>query len=227
MFDRIGVSATGLPYNAVAAGAIRHSTDQNPMVNAGAIGTHSFIEGDNPVAKSNAVVDFYSYLASQSLAINEAWRSAPRPSTYTLAYQMKAADRLVGDVDDVISRYLEACIVGVSVAELAQMGATFANGGVQPISEERVISRETAQTVLSVMVVAGMYEKSGSWWVRVGLPAKSGVSCAIMAVVPGWGAIVAYFPRLDEAGNSVRAALAIERLADKWELHSIARLLNE
>jgi glutaminase len=227
MFDRIGVSATGLPYNAVAAGAVRRSTEQNPMVNAGAIATHSFVNGENPRAKSEAVVGFYSRMANRSLSVNEAWRAEPRPLTYTLAYQMKAADRLVGSVDDVVNRYLEACIVGVSVAELAQMGATLASGGVQPISRERVLSSETAQTVLSAMVIAGMYEESGSWWVRVGLPAKSGVSGAIVAVVPGWGAIVAYSPRLDEAGNSVRAALAIERLSERWGLHTFTRLLNE
>jgi glutaminase len=77
------------------------------------------------------------------------------------------------------------------------------------------------------MVVAGMYEESGYWWTRVGVPAKSGVSGGIVAVVPGWGSIVAYSPRLDEVGNSVRAALAIEALVERWQLHSISRLLDQ
>jgi glutaminase len=80
--------------------------------------------------------------------------------------------------------------------------------------------------VLSAMVIAGMYEDSGSWWTRVGVPAKSGVSGAVVAVVPGWGAIAAYSPRLDAAGNSVRASLAIEKLVQHWQLHSIDRLLG-
>ncbi|NEV64979.1 glutaminase A [Thiorhodococcus minor] len=227
LVDKVGVSATGMPYNDVAAGAVRDTTEQNPLVNAGAIATHSFVQGDGPEEKIGAVVALYSALADRPLAINEAWRAQPRALTYTLAYQMKAAGRLEGDVDDVTDRYLEACIVGVTVEDLARMGATLANDGVKPGSDTRVLSHETVRAVLSVMVIAGMYEHSGLWWTRVGLPAKSGVSGAILAVVPGWGAIVAYSPRLDAAGNSVRGALAIERLVDQWRLHSIDRLLRD
>lgn len=227
LIDKIGVSATGMPYNDVAAGAVRETTEQNPLVNAGAIATHSFVQGEGPDEKIGAVVALYSALADRPLAINEAWRAQPRALTYTLAYQMKAAGRLEGDVDDVTDRYLEACIVGVTVADLARMGATLANDGVKPGSDARILSHETVRAVLAVMVIAGMYEHSGLWWTRVGLPAKSGVSGAILSVVPGWGAIVAYSPRLDEAGNSVRGALAIERLVDKWRLHSVDRLLRD
>jgi glutaminase len=226
MLETIGVSATGLPYNSVAAGAVRRTSEQNPMVNAGAIATHSHIDGDDPAAKSRAVVELYSRMANQPLAIREDWRATPRALTYTLAYQMQTADRLEGDVEDVANRYLESNIVAVNAGQLAQMGATLANGGVQPLNGERILSRDTVRTVLSAMVIAGMYEDSGSWWTRVGVPAKSGVSGGIVAVVPGWGAIVAYSPRLDTAGNSVRAALAIKRLVDRWRLHSIARLLD-
>lgn len=227
MLERIGVSATGLPYNSVAAGAVRPNSAQNPMVNAGAIATHSYIEGTTPADKIGAVVELYSQMANRPLAIEEDWRSVPRALTYTLAYQMQTAGRLEGDVDDVTNRYLEACIVSVSVDELAQMGATLANGGVQPVSGRRVLSAATTRTVLSAMVIAGMYEDSGRWWTQVGLPAKSGVSGNILAVVPGWGAIVAYSPRLDAAGNSVRGAIAIRQLVGRWGLHSIDRLLSQ
>lgn len=227
MFERIGVSATGFPYNAMAAGAVRPTTLQNPLVNAGAIATHSFIEGEGPEAKIAAVVDLYSGMANRPLIVEPAWEATPRALTYALAYQMQSHDRLEGDVKDVADRYLDACIVGVRVEDLAQMGATLANAGVQPVSAERIISAETARTVLSVMVIAGMYEDSGRWWTRVGLPAKSGVSGAILAVVPGWGAIVAYSPRLDPAGNSVRGAKAIAALSERWRLHSIDRLLAD
>ncbi|MCG6967025.1 MAG: glutaminase [Chromatiaceae bacterium] len=225
MLERIGVSATGLPYNAVAAGAVRRTTEQNPMVNAGAIATHSYIEGANADDKIRAVVDLYSRMANQPLAIEDAWRATPRALTYTLAYQMQAAERLVGDVEDAANRYLESNIVAVRVDELAQMGATLASGGIQPVTGQRILKPETVRTVLSAMVIAGMYEDSGSWWTRVGVPAKSGVSGAIVAVAPGWGAIVAYSPRLDAAGNSVRGAIAIEQLVDRWRLHSMDRLI--
>jgi glutaminase len=226
MVDKIGVSATGLPYNSVTAGAVRRTSEQNPMVNAGAIATHSHIQGKNSAAKIGAVVELYSQMANRPLAINESWRAIPRALTYTLAYQMQAADRLDGDVKDVANRYLESNIVAVRAADLAQMGATLANDGIQPVTRQRLLAHEKVRTVLSAMVIAGMYEDSGAWWTRVGVPAKSGVSGAVVAIVPGWGAIVAYSPRLDAAGNSVRASLAIEELVDRWQLHSIGRLLE-
>jgi glutaminase len=225
MLDKIGVSATGLPYNSVAAGAVRRTSEQNPMVNAGAIATHSYIDGLNPGDKTRTLVEFYSSLANRPLSVNEEWRVKPRAQTYTLAYQMKAAERLQGDVEDVVARYLESNIVAVNVGELAQMGSTLANGGIQPTNRQRVMQQETVQRVLSAMVIAGMYEDSGHWWARVGMPAKSGVSGAILAIAPGWGAIAAYSPRLDAAGNSIRAALAIEELSQLWNLHSIERLI--
>lgn len=227
MLNTIGVSATGLPYNSVAAGAVRRTSEQNPMVNAGAIATHSQLLGNDSTAKIQAVVDLYSQMANKPLAINEAWRATPRALTYTLAYQMQSVDRLEGSVEDVANRYLESNIVAVGADELAQMGATLANDGIQPRTRERVLAHDTVRTVLSAMVIAGMYEASGDWWTRVGVPAKSGVSGAIVAVVPGWGAIVAYSPRLDAAGNSTRASLAIEQLVARWRLHSIDRLLEQ
>jgi hypothetical protein len=101
MIERVGVSATGLPYNAVAAGAVRRTSEQNPMVNAGAIATHSYIQGTDAAAKSRAVVDLHSRMANRPLAIEEMWRARPRALIYTLAYQMKAAERFEGEVDDV------------------------------------------------------------------------------------------------------------------------------
>ena len=227
MFNAIGVSATGLPYNSVTAGAVRRTSEQNPMVNAGAIATHSYILGSDATEKINSVVALYSQMANQPLAIKEAWRATPRALTYTLAYQMQAVDRLEGDVKDVANRYLLSNIVAVRAGELAQMGATLANDGIQPLTGDHVLSHQTVSTVLSAMVIAGMYEDSGSWWTRVGVPAKSGVSGAVVAVVPGWGAIAAYSPRLDAAGNSVRASLAIKELVERWGLHSIDRLLRQ
>lgn len=226
MLDTIGVSATGLPYNSVTAGAVRPTSEQNPMVNAGAIATHSHILGSDSSAKIQAVVDLYARMANRPLAIEEAWRATPRALTYTLAYQMQAVERLDGDVKDVAGRYLASNIVAVRAGELAQMGATLANDGVQPVTGDRILAHDTVRIVLSAMVIAGMYEDSGNWWVRVGVPAKSGVSGAVVAVIPGWGSIVAYSPRLDDAGNSVRAALAIEQLVQRWRLHSIDRLLD-
>jgi glutaminase len=222
---RLGVDATGMPYNSMVPLVIRDDPLQNPLVNAGAIAAHSFVQGASSAAKTQAIVALYSDLAGEPLAVEQAWRVDPAPRTYALGYQMKHEGLLEGEVDDVARRYLASNIIAVDAAALAQMGATLATGGVRPDTGRRVLDAESVRAVLSVMVIAGMYEDSGHWWSRAGVPAKSGVSGAVLAVVPGWGAIAAYSPRLDEAGNSVRAAQAIEQLVERWELHSIDRLI--
>jgi glutaminase len=223
---RLGVDATGMPYNSMVPLVIRDDPLQNPLVNAGAIAAHSFVQGPSSAAKTASIVALYSDLAGEPLAVEQTWRVDPAPRTYALGYQMKQEGLLEGEVDDVARRYLASNIVAVDAAALAQMGATLATGGVRPDSGRRVLDADSVRAVLSVMVIAGMYEDSGQWWSRAGVPAKSGVSGAVLAVVPGWGAIAAYSPRLDEAGNSVRAAQAIEQLVERWDLHSIDRLIS-
>ena len=226
MLEKVGINATGMPYNSMKGLVGRPQPLQNPLVNTGAIATHSYIEGPSSAIKLQRVIDVYSALAGRPLAVVDAWRAVPRASSFALAYQMQHYGLLAGDVDDVLQRYLLSNIVAVNVVDLAQMGATLANGGIRPDGAVRVLEATTVRAVLSAMVNAGMYEDSGLWWAEVGMPAKSGVSGAIVAIAPGWGAIAAYSPRLDGAGNSVRAGLAIRQLSQLWGLHSIDRLLT-
>jgi glutaminase len=111
--------------------------------------------------------------------------------------------------------YTKYCSVGVSAKQLAMMGATLANDGINPATGERVIKKENIPEILSSMMMNGLYDASGTWAWKVGIPAKSGVGGGILAIMPGKGAIVAFAPRLDEAGNSVKAQRAIEYVADK------------
>jgi glutaminase len=120
-----------------------------------------------------------------------------------------------------VDRYLHACSVGVNTEDLAIMGATLANGGVNPKTNRRVVSAETARGQLSAMATAGMYDDSGPWFFRVGIPAKSGVSGGVVAVVPNRFAIAVYSPPLDPYGNSVRASKVIKALSDLWKLHML------
>jgi glutaminase len=104
------------------------------------------------------------------------------------------------------------------------MGATLANNGINPATGEQVIKAEDVPFILSTMTVAGLYDGSGAWAWRVGLPAKSGVGGGILAVVPGKGAIAVFAPPLDEAGNSVKAQEVIDYVAQKlnYNLYSPA-----
>src|SRR5690349_24051578 len=99
------------------------------------------------------------------------------------------------------------------------MGATLANNGVNPATGEQVIKREDIPHILSTMAMAGLYDGSGGWAWKVGLPAKSGVGGGIVAVAPGKGAIAVFSPRLDEAGNSVKAQRVIEYVANKLDFN--------
>jgi glutaminase len=115
--------------------------------------------------------------------------------------------------------YTKQCSIGVSPKQLAVMGATLANNGVNPVTHKQVVKRESIPHILSVMSMAGLYDGSGGWAWHVGLPAKSGVGGGILAIVPGKGAIVGFAPPLDKAGNSVKAQEAIAYVAEKLDIN--------
>jgi glutaminase len=118
--------------------------------------------------------------------------------------------------------YTRECSVAVTPRNLAIMAGTLANGGVNPVSGKRLLERAYVPKILAEMAVEGLYDTSGTWQYDVGLPAKSGVGGGIMAVFPGNWAIAAFSPPLDEAGNSVRAQLAIAWIADQLKANIYA-----
>lgn len=131
---------------------------------------------------------------------------------------------LKGDPNEVLDRYTKACSVLVTTEQLAQMGATLVNNGVNPITKKRIISSSTNRHVLSQMLVNGLYEKSGTWFVKIGVPAKSGVSGGLLAIIPNQMAIAVYSSALDESGTSVRGKKVIEELSNFWGLHLLENL---
>ena len=102
------------------------------------------------------------------------------------------------------------------------MGATVADGGVNPVTGERVIRSETCARVLAVMATSGLYERSGEWMYEIGLPGKSGVSGGIVTIAPGKGGLGTFSPPLDPAGNSVRGALLTRHLSQRLGLNIFA-----
>ena len=222
MLEKVGVHATGLPYGSLAATEVRATRLQNPMVSSGAIAVTSTIAGKTPLERWNRVQEFLSGLAGRKVApIEEVYAAEMEHNEGSLAkaWVLKQYGLLYAEPDDAVARYLRACAVGVTVEDLAMMGATLANGGVNPRTGKRVLSAKHARGVLSAMVTAGMYDDSGPWLFRVGLPAKSGVSGGVIAVAPGRLAIAVFSPPLDEEGNSVRATKVIADLSKRWRLH--------
>jgi glutaminase len=130
-----------------------------------------------------------------------------------LALLLETYGRLEEDPAAVVDVYTKQCSLLVTARDLAVMGATLANGGVNPVTHERVVSGEVSRDTLAVLAASGLYERSGEWLFEIGLPAKSGVSGGIVSVAPGKAGIGTYSPPLDDAGNSVRGRRAHGLLA--------------
>jgi glutaminase len=194
----------------------------NPLVNAGAIATTSLIAGADENEKWNKILAFYSKVAGEKLSlIDEVYKSEAATNAGNKALSMLLAkyERIYADPFQSVDIYTKQCSVGVNVIQLARMGATLANNGKNPASGEQLIKADNVPYILSSMMMAGLYDGSGGWAWKVGLPAKSGVGGGIVAVVPGKGAIAVFSPRLDDAGNSVRAQRVIEYVARKLDLN--------
>src|SRR3954451_17453565 len=222
VFERVGSEPTGRPFNSVVAVVDMPSHTGNPLVNAGAIATASLISGRSADEKWNKILAFYDAAAGEKLSlIDEVYKSeaATNQGNRALAALLLKYDRIYGEPLEAVDIYTKQCSVGVNVKQLARMGATLANNGVNPVTGDRVIKAEDVPEILSAMTMAGLYDGSGGWAWHVGLPAKSGVGGGILAVVPGKGAIAVFAPPLDEAGNSVKAQKVIDYVAHKLDLN--------
>jgi len=220
VFKRIGSEPTGRAFNSVEAVVDMPTHTGNPLVNAGAIATASLVSGKTEDEKWNKILAFYSKAAGEKLKlIDEVYKSEAATNAGNKALSMLLAkyERIYSDPFESVDVYTKQCSVGVNAIQLARMGATLANNGVNPATHEQVIKREDIPYILSTMMMAGLYDSSGGWAWHVGLPAKSGVGGGIVAVVPGKGAIAVFAPRLDDAGNSVKAQRVIEYVANKLD----------
>jgi glutaminase len=222
VFDRIGSEPTGRAFNSVTAVVEMPTHTGNPLVNAGAIATTSLVLGKDANDKWNKILNFYSRAAGEKLTlIDEVYKSEAATNAGNKALSMLLAkyERIYADPFESVDIYTKQCSVGVNVIQLARMGATLANNGKNPVTGEQVIKAENVPYILSTMMMAGLYDGSGGWAWKVGLPAKSGVGGGIVAIVPGKGAIAVFSPRLDDAGNSVKAQKVIEYVADKLDFN--------
>jgi len=218
VFEKIGSEPTGRAFNSPVAVVDMPTHTGNPFVNAGAIATTSLISGKDANDKWNRLLAFYGKVAGETLTlIDEVYKSEAATNTGNKALAMLLAkyDRIYADPFESVDIYTKQCSVGVNATQLARMGATLANNGINPVTGEQVIKREDVPHILSTMAVAGLYDGSGGWAWRVGLPAKSGVGGGIVAIAPGKGAIAVFAPPLDEAGNSVKAQEVIDYVAQK------------
>jgi glutaminase len=221
----IGVDATGQAFNSIVAIEQYKGAEMNPLVNPGAITATSMVRGNNRDAIWNSILAFYSDFAGRPLKINEEVfksESDTNQRNQAIASLMYAYGHIKENPARATDIYTAQCSVNVNARDLAIMAATLANGGKNPVTGKTVMKAENVPEVLSVMATAGLYDDSGKWLYKTGLPAKSGVGGGIIAVVPGKFGIAAISPPLDQAGNSVKAQLAIEEVAKALDANPYA-----
>jgi glutaminase len=218
---RVGVNATGLAFNSLAAVERASDGRTNPMVNAGAIATTSLAPGATGDARWRFLRDGLSRFAGRALPLDEevyASASAANHRNRGIANLLTDHGRLWCDPVEAVDLYTRQSSLRVSATELAVMGATLADGGVNPLTRERVVDAAVCHFTLAVMTTAGMYETSGDWLYDVGVPGKSGIGGGIVVVSPGKGALGTFAPPLDSFGNSVKGQLAARFLSRRLGL---------
>lgn len=221
VMTHVGVEPTGAAFNATVFDE-DNNRPANPMVNAGAIAVSSMVKGSDYLAKRSTMLALLSRYAGRPLTIDEAVFRSERETgerNRAIAALMRQAAMMDGDTEEILDIYFSQCSVLVTCRDLALMAATLANGGVQPVTGERVLSQQYVADVLTVMHSCGMYNYAGQWSYEVGVPAKSSVSGSIIGAVPGQMGIVAFSPPLDKVGNSVRAMAAFKSIAREVDMH--------
>lgn len=215
---KLGANSTGRPFNSLAA--IEDSPDglTNPMVNAGAIATTSLVPGADKDEKWTFIHNGLSRFAGRALPLNEEVYASASDTNFrnrSIARMLQSVSRIYSDPKEATDLYTRQCSLNVSARDLAVMGATLADGGVNPITKERVVDPAICHYALAVMATAGLYETSGDWLYDIGLPGKSGIGGGIVTVSPGKGGLGTFAPPLDSAGNSVKGQLVAKYLSQR------------
>jgi glutaminase len=214
--QKIGVNATGLAFNSLEGVERSPAGRTNPMVNSGAIATTSLVPGATLKAKWRFIHDGLSRFAGRRLPLNdEVYASASETNfrNQSIGRLLQSYGRIYMDPAEAVDLYTKQCSLNVSARDLAVMGATLADGGVNPITKKRVVDASVCHYALAVMTTAGLYETSGDWLFDIGLPGKSGIGGGIVTVSPGKGGLGTFAPPLDQVGNSVKDQLVAKFLS--------------
>lgn len=217
LMDKIGVDATGMRFNSIVAVELQRGKEINPLVNPGAIAATSLVKGADSASKWRSIQAKMSEFAGRTLPIN--WpvyvsEAGDNLRNQAIAHLLLAYGRMYFDPVQSTDIYTKQCAINVNALDLANMAATLANGGVNPVTKKTVVSQKTVMETLPVMATAGLYDNSGIWLFNTGLPAKSGVGGGLLAVCPGKFGIAVVSPPLDAAGNSVKAQKVIDYVVE-------------
>ena len=221
VLSKIGVQPIGEAFNSITLDQVANRPF-NPMINAGAIAAADLVEGKDLPERLTRMIDMFSRYCGRKVFIDNAVFASERLTGHrnrAIGHLMLNFDMVSNRLDESLELYFQQCSIMVTCHDLAVMGATLANGGVNPITGQQAIDPQYVKDLLSVMHTCGMYDYAGEWAYRIGIPAKSGVGGGIVAVIPGQGGIGTFSPKLDVKGNSVRGIKVFEELAAKFGLH--------
>lgn len=214
LLEKIGADATGLPFNSIFAILLENDHPSTPLVNSGAITACSMVTPvGNSDAKWKAIVENMTDLCGSPLVLqDELYKSetATNFNNKSIAWLLKNYNRIYDDPDLALDLYTRQCSMGVTAKQLAIAGCTIANYGLNPVTGKQVFDKALSPKITAMIAAVGFYEHTGDWMYTSGIPAKTGVGGGVMGVLPGGFGIAAFAPPLDDAGNSVKAQLAIK-----------------
>jgi len=224
VFSKVGMEPSGDPFNSIMKLETNDTKKpSNPMINAGAIVPTSLIKGSSSEEKEERMLRFFRKLANnENIGINyEVYKSEKLTGdrNRAMAYLLKNDGFINGDVEEILDLYFKQCSIEIDCVDLARIGINLAMYGIDIESDERLISKQVSRLVKTFMVTCGMYDASGEFAIKVGIPAKSGVGGGIMASVPNTMGIGVYGPALDKKGNSIAGVKVLEDLSEKLELN--------
>ena len=226
VFETVGTEASGEPFNELSLGR-ETNRPMNPMINAGAIAVNQLINGEDSSVEDRTEIirAFLSDLAGRELKVNEDILDSELEDSdrnLAIAHMLASHGVIHDDPREAVISYQRQCSIEVTVKDLAVMSATLANGGVQPVTGEKVLHPDACRLALAMMGTAGMYDGSGRWMSTVGIPAKSGVSGGLIGTLPGQLGLSTLSPRLNPQGNSVRGVKIFEQFSEEMGLHLMA-----
>lgn len=219
--SKVSVEPTGEAFNAIVLDE-KTNRPYNPMVNAGAIATADLIKGTTGTERLKRLLGMFQRYTGREHDINVPVFLSEKATGFrnrAMAYLMLNFGMISERIDETLDLYFQQCSILINAKDLAMLSATLANGGMNPVTGERALDERYVQDVISVMLTCGMYDGSGEWAYRVGMPAKSGVGGGITAVVPNRLGIGTFSPLLDAKGNSLRGIKVCEDFSRDFGLH--------
>ncbi|WP_240374009.1 glutaminase A [Bacillus piscicola] len=221
VYQKVGVEPSTKSFNTVTE-SYNHNKPLNPMINAGALAVTNMISGKGTAEKLEKILTLVRRMAGNpAIEVNSSVASSEFETAHVnraLCYLLKSKDIITGDVDELMDLYCRQCAIEVSCQDLARIAYVLANNGVDPDTNEEILPSSVARIVTTTMAMCGMYNASGEFAVNVGVPAKSGVSGAILAVVPGKMGIGIYGPSLDADSISIAGRQLLQQLASRLKL---------